>query len=37
MEKRRNDAIVDHAIRMATELMSGFGLERPNEEQMRTQ
>ena len=29
--------IVDHAIRMATELMSGFGLERPNEEQMRTQ
>jgi hypothetical protein len=29
--------IVDHAIRMATELMSGFSLERPNEEQMRTQ
>ena len=28
---------VDHAIRMATELMHGFGLESPNEEQMRTQ
>ena len=28
---------VDHAIKMATELMRGFGLERPNEEQMRTQ
>ena len=28
---------VDHAIRMATDLMMGFGLERPNEEQMRTQ
>jgi hypothetical protein len=29
--------VVDHAIRMASELMAGFGLERPNEEQMRTQ
>jgi hypothetical protein len=29
--------IVDHAIRMATELMNSFGLENPNEEQMRTQ
>jgi hypothetical protein len=28
---------VDHAISMATELMNGFGLEKPNEEQMRTQ
>jgi hypothetical protein len=28
---------VDHAIRMASELMKGFGLEKPNEEQMRTQ
>lgn len=29
--------IVDHAIKMAAELMSGFGLEKPNEEHMRTQ
>jgi len=29
--------IVDYAIKMATELMNGFGLEGPNEEQMRTQ
>ena len=28
---------VDHAIRMASELMKGFGLEKPNEEKMRTQ
>lgn len=28
---------VDHAIRMSTELMKGFGFEKPNEEQMRTQ
>ncbi len=28
---------IDHAIRMATELMRGFGIENPNEQQMRTQ
>ncbi len=28
---------VEHAIGMAKDLMKGFGLERPNEEQMRTQ